>query len=831
MRPPFNPTGVAVSSSTVEVGPGTRDFTLDTESITIPDGFMVQAWAGEDDAEQWMIGRWVATGETAGQLLVGARYGIDFAGGELQGTISTTAASTTVTGTGTLFTEQLAAGDGITIIGVDGESTHIVDTVTSDTSLEVTAAWGSDNTDDRARKIAEFAKWHLKVADTPHTDVELFTYSDTSFALAPGSKTFTVEGGKFFPVGSSVLGTALADPTQHFAGIVSAYSGTSLTVFVTSVTSGGTFSSWSIYDTSGFFPLPQALLAFTDGSFVVPAQGDTITIEGLNQGQEFEIGDHWTIAYTEDSANNYFRFRVIAVNGADVVATAYKTVGSGNGPWDSWAASFIGPADRGVPFDLRIGLNFNINTSDPNHDIDFAQGIVRDDEDQVDLRLATALTKRSDAVWAAGNNQGGAIQSANLAGTMTLSTSTNVVSGAGTQFLTDFQQGSLFTTAGGETYVVYSVASNTSLKIQSNADAAGYRPVTDETNVTFKRGAAFPLSPAAVSLVAKHHAVIFRNTATGAIEVGLASIDAVGEVDVPSGYMQKRKLGIVTHTLSPAFDYDVQNVVNDIDSGKPNIQRFNIAGMLDTWYKPDFHPDSLVRVRVWGAGGSGARSATATNGGGGGGAFVERSFKLSELGSTEIVLVGVGGGAKASNANGDAGGDSTFGSGGTLVTAYGGAGGRSTDGGGGGGPLGAPTNSTPGEPRVIYDYTIDWNQPNSTRSLHGQGGVALASGANSQGGTQVGKPGIFHGGGGGRANSSGGNSVWGGAGGGGNTTTASASGGTSINGGAGGASAINGADATAGSQPGGGGGGSEGVASGVSGAGGDGRVEVVVFPA
>ncbi len=52
------------------------------------------------------------------------------------------------------------------------------------------------------------------------------------------------------------------------------------------------------------------------------------------------------------------------------------------------------------------GLELTINVTDPDHDIDIATGVAQDDTETVDMELVTGLTKRLDAAFAAGTNQG-----------------------------------------------------------------------------------------------------------------------------------------------------------------------------------------------------------------------------------------------------------------------------------------------------------------------------------------------------------------------------------------------------------------------------------------
>lgn len=227
-----------------------------------------------------------------------------------------------------------------------------------------------------------------------------------------------------------------------------------------------------------------------------------------------------------------------------------------------------------------------------------------------------------------------------------------------------------------------------------------------------------------------------------------------------------------------------------------------------------------IRVQAWGGGGSGGKDTTQESGGGGGGGYAEAWIEAADLGATETVTIGAGGAAiSASQAQGNAGGNTTFGS---LLTAYGGGGGAqgaSGAGGGGGGGMFA-AGSTP---------------TTSSAGVGGNGGAGqLFAGDGGDGvGSGAGENSYFGGGGGGGTDGTtaddGGDSVWGGAGGGAAETPNAGAGGTSKFGGNGGAGVSHASNnATDGSQPGGGGGAKYG-ASGNSGAGGDGQVIVTEY--
>ena len=219
-----------------------------------------------------------------------------------------------------------------------------------------------------------------------------------------------------------------------------------------------------------------------------------------------------------------------------------------------------------------------------------------------------------------------------------------------------------------------------------------------------------------------------------------------------------------------------------------------------TWVKPP--AGTIALVTIWGGGGSGARRQANNCGGGGGGACVQRLFQLSDLPGSEAVTIAAGGAkiASSTDARGNVGGTSSFGS---LMSAYGGAGGgfsssSNSQGGGGGGSLGAGGGDLYNEGGSGHSSILSGASFSIFASNGSRGDYGGASGAGGAG--------------------SGGTAFWGGGGGGGATSAATQrAGGDSLNGGDGGTSNTG----TAASVPGGGGGASSqaAVASGAGGAG------------
>lgn len=276
--------------------------------------------------------------------------------------------------------------------------------------------------------------------------------------------------------------------------------------------------------------------------------------------------------------------------------------------------------------------------------------------------------------------------------------------------------------------------------------------------------------------------------------------------------------GLVTALSSPA--------------GVRQQDTFVYTGGAQTWTKP-LTGGTWALIELWAGGGSGGKGrAGSSAGGGGGGQYVSRLVLLSTLGATENVSIGVGGAAQTvADSNGNVGGNTTFGSGGTLITAYGGGGGGGddTNGANGGGHGGGPGQA--GSPNLLklnatYDVANYVGVPNE--GVGGRAGVSLSG--------EHGKATTWNGAGGGGSsdgavlnNGHGGDSVYGGGGGGAGAEDVAPGpglGGVSLFGGNGGAGAFDASAATAGAVPAGGGGGSE---TGTSGAGGNGRVVVTVF--
>lgn len=223
--------------------------------------------------------------------------------------------------------------------------------------------------------------------------------------------------------------------------------------------------------------------------------------------------------------------------GAALPATAYNSTGVYPFQWDAAGNYFRLLINENELKALTVPLPKNFkdangfilsnNGADAINDIDISAGSGRNTTNAVDM-IGAAMTKRLDAVWAAGNNQGGLLQSSNLAGTVTVSTANGNVSGSGTAFLTDFKKGDPVQTVGGQCRRVISISSDTAMVCESNWSS-------NESAVTYKRGGRAKNSC--------YRAFAIYKDADATVDYAFSGRDV--PVDLPSGYTKYKFIGPV----------------------------------------------------------------------------------------------------------------------------------------------------------------------------------------------------------------------------------------------------------------------------------------------
>jgi hypothetical protein len=164
--------------------------------------------------------------------------------------------------------------------------------------------------------------------------------SATSLLIANSTtKVFTTQAGLAYQVGNYIRASSSASGTNYMEGLISGYSGTTLSLAVTAIGGSGTFADW-VFQPAG-----------------VAGAGDMLAANNLSE-----------------LANKN---------------TALNTLASG------------------LLQNFLSGLGLANNGADATNDIDISAGAAMDSTNVAIMKLSSAITKRLDAAWAVGTNQGG----------------------------------------------------------------------------------------------------------------------------------------------------------------------------------------------------------------------------------------------------------------------------------------------------------------------------------------------------------------------------------------------------------------------------------------
>lgn len=222
------------------------------------------------------------------------------------------------------------------------------------------------------------------------------------------------------------------------------------------------------------------------------------------------------------------------------------------------------------------------NATDSVNDIDVSRGKARAESDTRDIVLDTALTKRFDAIWSQGTNNGGMLQSAIQAGTVSVAAASATVNGTGTSFTAVFIVGDVIQTAGNQARRITAIASDLSLTVESAF-------TTTESGVTYKRGGKAPNSAFRIYAIA--------NDATGAADVAASARDL--PIDLPAGWSAFAR---IWYLLTDSAGANLQFLqTGDVCRLKAPFQVFGAAG--DTTVYPiafltQAPPGTVAKLRL-----------------------------------------------------------------------------------------------------------------------------------------------------------------------------------------------------------------------------------------
>jgi hypothetical protein len=286
---------------------------------------------------------------------------------------------------------------------------------------------------------------------------------------------------------------------------------------------------------------------------ITPFEGDMYFVLD-DEADKFLVGDDilitclddfdcymWGVILSKDDSTGPAILKVFVDDVSDLSVTS-----------SNWELQVTNRRKDAIPLYQINGLRVSINGADALHDIDIDAGSVRDSTDSVDLVLTEKITKRLDAVFAAGTGNGAYVQTANLSGTITSGGIFPLwtLTGTGTTFLSDVTTNLNWATLT-DYAAQYAVWKNSTdyalvapgglitcdgetLEVSCSTDTAGTvaggaNPTF--TNATFKRGG-FPTAGRNGTV----GIVLIRSDADGSCDICSTAFTASGTPDLPSGY-------------------------------------------------------------------------------------------------------------------------------------------------------------------------------------------------------------------------------------------------------------------------------------------------------
>jgi hypothetical protein len=185
--------------------------------------------------------------------------------------------------------------------------------------------------------------------------------STTSFLIGTGSKAFTTQAGLAYVVGSRVRTASNANGANYMEGLVTAYSGATLTINITSVGGSGTFADWNLSLAGD--PGAGNMSGFNNLSELT---NKPVALNNLGAAQFSLINGR----LVESHAANAATFAIKTALGADPSATDPVSVIFSNGTSASLtaalsvtiAAGAVLGSTSGVPFRLWFAIFNNAGT-------------------------------------------------------------------------------------------------------------------------------------------------------------------------------------------------------------------------------------------------------------------------------------------------------------------------------------------------------------------------------------------------------------------------------------------------------------------------------------
>lgn len=392
------------------------------------------------------------------------------------------------------------------------------------------------------------------------------TTSGTQNAIAYGIKGFTLDyDNDSIKVGYPLQCMSMDDPECFMQGVVvtkdTRYSPAYIEVAVTIISPlVNTTNNWelSVVPVAGFSVNPSATVGISTTS--IDAGGDgpfTFTTQtGKLFMQSSAVGGTVVITALNDP-KTYLYGRIAVVSGSSLIVN--KIYSNATSAVDAWSIQlFDGPAP-GHPTFFITGLT--VSQGSGTLDVDIYPGSVRDYSGTLDIVNTGILTKKLDALFTAGTNQGG-VRRVQLTGT--LSSSGTTVTGSGTAFLTEADQANALSSdynqqtnitavpsqlETGLTQIISTATRTTVVSATfSNTSIVSDQGLNASAGTTAYRGGV----PQGTTSALEYLLYGCRKDSDGTFDAFFSTVTEDGEPDLPSGYSLYRLLArvYVTHNGS-----------------------------------------------------------------------------------------------------------------------------------------------------------------------------------------------------------------------------------------------------------------------------------------
>ena len=259
-----------------------------------------------------------------GQLLMDVDYnGLAV---PLPGTVGVTGGSATVTGTGAAFTTNLKVNQLLVFASDPTQTPYQIQSITSDTSLTLTANYGQGTATTTAFVIADRTAFNLTITDLVDGTIENFP----NLSLNTSQNNYVANVVNDFDNGSELVNVNVGSPAPTLAPVVTGVVGTAPVVAAVDVLLGGSAIAGTVSLTNGKAAVSGTNTTFTTGlkagQWLVFASDPTLTpyqIQSITDDTDLTLASSYSGATTTTPTTatiaNILAGNVAVMNGSATV--------------------------------------------------------------------------------------------------------------------------------------------------------------------------------------------------------------------------------------------------------------------------------------------------------------------------------------------------------------------------------------------------------------------------------------------------------------------------------------------------------------------------------